>query len=110
MTSSSLIPSSAERQRTCSKYGLWRKGQTLVVYHHGKSGLGFMIGLHRAPPLATRPGWNNMTTAPFGSPRAFRSGFRETVPVDAEGYVHCPALPGLGIEWDSDWLRQIGLA
>jgi L-alanine-DL-glutamate epimerase-like enolase superfamily enzyme len=80
-----------------------------VVYHHGKSGLGFMIGLHLASAFGRSPWLEYMDDGPFWQPEGFQVGFQEVVPVDAEGYVHCPDAAGLGIEWDSDWLTSIGL-
>jgi L-alanine-DL-glutamate epimerase-like enolase superfamily enzyme len=80
-----------------------------VVYHHGKSGLGFMIGLHLAAAFGRSPWLEYMDDGPFWQPEGFQVGFQEVVPVDAEGYVHCPDAAGLGVEWDSDWLTSIGL-
>jgi L-alanine-DL-glutamate epimerase-like enolase superfamily enzyme len=80
-----------------------------VVYHHGKSGLGFMIGLHLSTAFGDSPWLEYMDDGPFWQPTGFQVGFRETVPIDANGYVHCPKTPGLGIDWDLDWLRRIGL-
>jgi L-alanine-DL-glutamate epimerase-like enolase superfamily enzyme len=45
----------------------------------------------------------------YYQPKGFQAGFAQTVPIDAEGYVHCPQKPGLGADWDLDWLRAIGL-
>jgi L-alanine-DL-glutamate epimerase-like enolase superfamily enzyme len=81
-----------------------------VVYHHGKSGLGFMIGLHLSTAFGDSPWLEYMDDGPFWQPKGFQVGFRETVPIDADGYVHCPQTPGLGVDWDQGWLRQIGLA
>ena len=80
-----------------------------LVYHHGKSGLGFMIGLHLAAAFGRSPWLEYMDDGPFWQPEGFQVGFQEVVPVDAEGYVHSPDAAGLGIEWDSDWLASIGL-
>jgi D-galactarolactone cycloisomerase len=81
---------------------------TPVVYHHGKSGLGFMIGLHLATAFGDSPWLEYMDDGPFWQPAGFQVGFRHVVPVEADGSVRCPAAPGLGIEWDEDWLRSIG--
>jgi L-alanine-DL-glutamate epimerase-like enolase superfamily enzyme len=82
---------------------------TPVIYHHGKSGLGFMIGLHLSTAFGDSPWLEYMDDGPFWQPKGFQVGFRETVPIDADGYVHCPQAPGLGIDWDLAWLRRIGL-
>jgi L-alanine-DL-glutamate epimerase-like enolase superfamily enzyme len=80
-----------------------------IVYHHGKSGVGFMIGLHLCTAFGNSPWLEYMDDGRFWQPRGFQVGFRDVVPVDDGGYVHCPEAPGLGIDWDPDWLRQIGL-
>jgi len=80
-----------------------------VVYHHGKSGIGFMIGLHLATAFGDSPWLEYMDDGPFWQPAGFQVGFRRVVPVDQEGYVHCPASPGLGVEWDTDWLKAVGV-
>lgn len=83
--------------------------QIPVVFHHGKSGVGFMIGLHLSAALGESPWLEYMNDGPFWQPRGFQVGFREPIQVDREGYVHCPSTPGLGIDWDSKWLAEIGL-
>ena len=80
-----------------------------VIYHHGKSGFGFMIGLHLSTAFGQTPWLEYMDDGPFWQPAGFQVGFKEVVPVDNDGYVHCPTAPGLGIEWDTDWLDSIGL-
>jgi L-alanine-DL-glutamate epimerase-like enolase superfamily enzyme len=79
------------------------------VYHHGKSGVGFMIGLHLCTAFGDSPWLEYMDDGPFWQPRGFQVGFRDVVPVDDEGCVYCPEASGLGLEWDPDWLRRIGL-
>ncbi len=80
-----------------------------VVYHHGKSGLGFMIGLHLAAAFGYSPWLEYMDDGPFWQPEGFQVGFQDIVPVDPEGYVHCPDAAGMGVDWDLDWLTSIGL-
>ena len=80
-----------------------------AIYHHGKSGIGFMIGLHLSTAFGDSPWLEYMDDGEFWQPAGFQVGFKDVVPVDAEGYVHCPQSPGLGVEWDSEWLRSIGL-
>ena len=82
---------------------------TAVVYHHGKSGLGFMIGLHLATAFGDSPWLEYMDDGPFWQPAGFQVGFKDVISVEADGCVRCPDAPGLGIEWDQDWLRSIGL-
>ena len=82
---------------------------TPVVYHHGKSGLGFMIGLHLAAAFGDSPWLEYMDDGPFWQPAGFQVGFKEVVPIEEDGCVLCPRAPGLGIEWDEDWLQSIGL-
>jgi L-alanine-DL-glutamate epimerase-like enolase superfamily enzyme len=80
-----------------------------LVYHHGKSGLGFMIGLHLCTAFGDSPWLEYMDDGPFWQPRGFQVGFQDVIPVDEDGCVRCPRAPGLGIQWDPDWLRGIGL-
>ncbi|MDF1512812.1 MAG: enolase C-terminal domain-like protein, partial [Anaerolineae bacterium] len=80
-----------------------------VIYHHGKSGYGFMIGLHLSTAFGHSPWLEYMDDGEFWQPRGFQVGFRDVVPVDEEGYVHCPQTPGLGIDWDPQWLASLGL-
>ena len=80
-----------------------------VIYHHGKSGYGFMIGLHLSAAFGQSPWLEYMDDGPFWQSGGFQVGFRNVVPVDEEGYVHCPQTPGLGIDWDEGWLAEIGL-
>jgi D-galactarolactone cycloisomerase len=80
-----------------------------VIYHHGKSGLGFMIGLHLCTAFGASPWLEYMDDTDYWQPRGFQVGFSEVVPLDAEGCVRCPQTPGLGVAWDADWLRRIGL-
>jgi D-galactarolactone cycloisomerase len=80
-----------------------------VIYHHGKSGIGFMIGLHLSTCFGDSPWLEYMDDGPFWQPAGFQVGFDGIVPVDSQGYVHCPEIPGLGVAWDMDWLRSIGL-
>jgi len=80
-----------------------------VVFHHGKSGVGFIIGLHLCTAFGDSPWLEYMDDGAFYQPEGFQVGFREIVPLDENGYVHCPQMPGLGVEWNPDWLCEIGL-
>jgi L-alanine-DL-glutamate epimerase-like enolase superfamily enzyme len=80
-----------------------------VVYHHGKSGVGFMIGLHLATAFGASPWLEYMDDGEFWQPAGFQVGFEHVMPLDDEGNVRCPDGPGLGIPWDEDWLASIGL-
>jgi L-alanine-DL-glutamate epimerase-like enolase superfamily enzyme len=79
------------------------------VFHHGKSGVGFLIGLHLATAFGDSPWLEYMDDGPFYQPEGFQAGFSRTIPLDEEGYVRCPQAPGLGAPWDRGWLRRIGL-
>lgn len=83
--------------------------ETPIVYHHGKSGVGLIIGLHLSLALGECPWLEYMDDTRFWQPEGFQVGFREVIPVDIDGYVHGPQGPGLGIPWDTEWLRRIGL-
>jgi L-alanine-DL-glutamate epimerase-like enolase superfamily enzyme len=80
-----------------------------VIYHHGKSGVGFVIGLHLSAAFGDSPWLEYMDDGPFWTPRGFQVGFREVIPVDEDGCVRCPDTPGLGVDWDPKWLQEIGL-
>jgi len=80
-----------------------------VVFHHGKSGVGFLIGLHLCTAFGDSPWLEYMDDGLFYQPEAFQVGFARTMPIDDEGYVHCPQGPGLGADWDPEWLQAIGL-
>jgi L-alanine-DL-glutamate epimerase-like enolase superfamily enzyme len=80
-----------------------------VIYHHGKSGVGFMMGLHLSCGVGDSPWLEYMDDGKWWQPRGFQVGFSEVVPIDDEGYVHVPDRPGLGVDWDREWLRSIGL-
>jgi D-galactarolactone cycloisomerase len=80
-----------------------------VIYHHGKSGYGFMIGLHLSTSLGEAPWLEYMDDTEYWQPRGFQVGFEQVIPVDSEGCVHCPSEAGLGIRWDLAWLRAVGL-
>ena len=82
---------------------------TPVVYHHGKSGVGFMIGLQLAAAFGQSPWLEYMDDGEFWQPAGFQVGFEHIITLDDEGYVVCPDAPGLGVPWDKDWLNQIGL-
>ncbi len=77
-----------------------------LVYHHGKSGVGFMIGLHLSAAFGDAPWLEYMDDGRFYRADIFQLGFKEVVPIDSEGYVHCPDAPGLGIDWDQAWLHE----
>ena len=80
------------------------------VFHHGKSGVGFMIGLHLSCATRHSPWLEHMDDGPFWQARGFQVGFRQPVPIQPDGTVRCPDAPGLGIDWAPAWLERIGLA
>jgi L-alanine-DL-glutamate epimerase-like enolase superfamily enzyme len=69
-----------------------------------------MIGLHLSTAFGQSPWLEYMDDGEFWQPAGFQVGFKNVIPVDDEGYVHCPQAPGLGIDWDPAWLAEIGLA
>jgi L-alanine-DL-glutamate epimerase-like enolase superfamily enzyme len=83
--------------------------ETPMVYHHGKSGIGFMIGLHLSAAFGESPWLEYMDDGEFWQPAGFQVGFEHVIPVDDAGYVHCPEAPGLGVPWDEEWLASVGL-
>jgi len=79
------------------------------VFHHGKSGVGFMIGLHLSCATALAPWLEYMDDGPFWQACGFQVGFQDVMPIEPDGTVRCPQMPGLGIAWDPAWLKEIGL-
>lgn len=81
-----------------------------MICHHGKGGYGFVAGLHLSAAMGASPWMEYMDDNEFWQPRGFQPGFVEPVLPDESGCVTCPDAPGLGIEWDVDWLEGLGLA
>ena len=74
--------------------------------HHGKSGVGMMANLHMQCAAGNSGYLEYMYDPGFWNPEGFQAGFAQPYPIDKEGYVHAPASPGLGIEWDPKFLRK----
>jgi D-galactarolactone cycloisomerase len=74
--------------------------------HHGKSGVGMMANLHLQCAAVNSGYLEYMYDPGFWNPEGFQAGFVQPYPIDKEGYVHAPTTPGLGIEWDQDFLRR----
>ncbi len=74
--------------------------------HHGKSGVGMMASLHMQCAASNSGYLEYMYDPGFWNPEGFQAGFAQPYPIDKEGYVHAPTAPGLGIEWDRDFLRR----
>ncbi len=77
--------------------------------HHGKSGAGMMANLHLQCAAPNSGYLEYMYDLGYWNPEGFQAGFEAPYPVDPEGFVHAPAKPGLGIEWDKSCLRKHGL-
>jgi L-alanine-DL-glutamate epimerase-like enolase superfamily enzyme len=77
--------------------------------HHGKSGVGMMINLHMQCAAPNSGYIEYMYDPGFRNPAGFQAGFAELIPIDPEGYVHVPDLPGLGVPWDPEFCRKYGL-
>jgi L-alanine-DL-glutamate epimerase-like enolase superfamily enzyme len=82
---------------------------TGIAFHHGKSGVGLLIGLHLSAAFGDSSWVEYMDDGPYYQPQGFQAGFAQTIPVDRHGFVHCPQTPGLGADWDPEWLHRIGL-
>jgi L-alanine-DL-glutamate epimerase-like enolase superfamily enzyme len=80
-----------------------------IAFHHGKSGVGFLIGLHLSAAFGESPWLEYMDDGLHYQPQGFQAGFAQVIPLDRDGYVRCPQTPGLGAEWDPAWLKRIGL-
>ncbi len=77
--------------------------------HHGKSGVGLMANLHMQCAAPNSGYIEYMYDPGYRNAAGFQAGFAEVVPIDQEGYVHVPNLPGLGIKWDPEFCRKNGL-
>lgn len=77
--------------------------------HHGKSGVGMMANLHMQCAAPNSGFIEYMYDPGYWNPSGFQAGFAEAYPIDDEGYMHAPRLPGLGIEWDLTFLKKHGL-
>jgi D-galactarolactone cycloisomerase len=77
--------------------------------HHGKSGVGMMASLHMQCAAPNSGYLEYMYDPGFWNPEGFQAGFAHPYPMDKEGYIHAPTLPGLGIEWDPAFLKRHGL-
>jgi L-alanine-DL-glutamate epimerase-like enolase superfamily enzyme len=80
-----------------------------AVFRHARSGVGFLLGLHLCTAFGDAPWLEYMDDERYCQPEGFQAGFSQPYPIDAEGYAHCPQEPGLGADWDFDWLQAIGL-
>jgi D-galactarolactone cycloisomerase len=77
--------------------------------HHGKSGVGMMANLHMQCAAPNTGYIEYMYDPGFWNPDGFQAGFAATYPIDKNGYMHAPAAPGLGIEWDRKFFQKHGL-
>jgi D-galactarolactone cycloisomerase len=73
--------------------------------HHGGSGLGVAAHLHLSASLPNSP-WLELLQEPPGLPvETFQGLLTEPLVPDANGDVHLPEGPGLGVELASHWER-----
>jgi D-galactarolactone cycloisomerase len=77
--------------------------------HHGKSGVGLVANLHLHCAAPNTGHIEYMYDPGYWNPEGFQAGFAQPYPVDKEGYLHAPASPGLGIEWDKAFFQRHGL-
>ena len=77
--------------------------------HHGKSGVGMIANLHMQCAAPNSGFIEYMYDPGYWNPAGFQAGFAESYPIDREGYMHAPTLPGLGIGWDPVFFRKHGL-
>lgn len=81
-----------------------------VAFHHGKGGVGMLVALHMQAAMGARKYLEVMDDPGYWNPDGFQVGFKEPVFPDADGFVRCPDRPGLGADWDPDWLEKHQLA
>jgi L-alanine-DL-glutamate epimerase-like enolase superfamily enzyme len=77
--------------------------------HHGKSGVGMMTNLHMQCAAPNTGYIEYMYDPGFWNADGFQAGFAAPYPIDKEGYMHAPNRPGLGIEWDREFMKKYGL-
>ncbi len=77
--------------------------------HHGKSGVGMITNLHMQCAAPNSGFIEYMYDPGYWNPAGFQAGFAELYPLDKEGYMHVPKLPGHGIQWDPEFFRKHGL-
>jgi L-alanine-DL-glutamate epimerase-like enolase superfamily enzyme len=77
--------------------------------HHGKSGVGMITNLHMQCAAPNSGFIEYMYDPGYWDPSGFQAGFAELYPIDREGYMHVPKLPGHGIQWDPEFFRKHGL-
>lgn len=77
--------------------------------HHGKSGVGMMANLHMQCAANNSGYLEYMYDPGFWNPEGFQAGFVRPYPIDKQGYIHTPTLPGLGIEWDRKFFQKYKL-
>lgn len=81
-----------------------------VAFHHGKSGVGMLVALHMQAALGFRKYLEVMDDPGYWNADGFQVGFKEPIFPEQDGFVRCPQGPGLGAEWDPEWLNEHQLA
>ena len=74
--------------------------------HHGKSGVGMLANLHMQCAAPNSGYLEYMYDPGFWNPQGFQVGFTAPYPVDREGYVHAPQVPGLGAPWSREFFAK----
>ena len=78
----------------------------VMVGHHGYSGVGLAAHLHICASCSNAP-FIEYFYDPPGFPReVFQGLLSEPLNVDADGYIHLPQKPGLGVELDDDFIQR----
>ena len=74
--------------------------------HHGKSGVGMLADLHMQCAAPNSGYLEYMYDPGFWNPEGFQVGFTAPYPIDNEGYVHAPQVPGLGAPWSQEFFDK----
>ena len=75
--------------------------------HHGKSGVGMLASLHMQCAAGNSGYFEYMYDPGFWNPEGFQAGFVQTLSRwTKKGMSTRPTAPGLGIQWDRDFLRK----
>lgn len=80
----------------------------LVAPHHGGGGVGLAAHLHLCAAIPNASYLEVWHDAPCMTSDIFQWYLKEPLKIDAEGYVHVPQKPGLGVELDEDKIKSFG--
>ena len=69
-----------------------------------------LVALHMQAAPGFRKHLEVMDDPGYWNADGFQVGFKEPIFPEQDGFVRCPQGPGLGAEWDPEWLNEHQLA